>query len=525
LFPGSFSRPANSAIAKALAGLVSNTAPFANVLADPVLAATPLHIKPVGRLDWNVLAAHIAEELRPTFVEARRCFTEAAWLDEVLRTNPPLKTTAPANLTQEDVGRLISGRWVEEVVRDEIRAWVRVFSVFEGHKGRRRFIAEPRLNDILLDPGVVDLPSAELLCAKALAPGAVQMDFPFWYGQFPLPRSVSPFYGFSWRDPAGKRLRHFVLLTIPTGSRQAPALAQAVSKSIALRVGPPEAQDVYLDNFRFAGSPADSQSAARRFETWCALFGATVGQEKPEHSTDYDFLGVRFSHGDSSVALGQKTRGKLAEATVPETLRGWMSRVSLFVFASRVLGLPLATRFVVFKFLRRRARWPLDAPVLPWNCAAESLERWRLDLLGAPPRTVTTPLLQETVLFTDACPKGWGATWFEGGVVRSTGADFDVAVAAGAFHHEEPIMVLEARALEKGVALVPPSGALKIAVGNSALYFSLLRGWSRNFALNAVVSRILAALRARGAAWDAVWVPSAENLADALSRADRRGRR
>ena len=105
-------------------------------------------------------------------------------------------------------------------------------------------------------------------------------------------------------------------------------------------------------------------------------------------------------------------------------------------------------------------------PVLPWNCAAAALEAWRAELLAAPARIVATPVLNETVLFTDACPKGWGATWFDGGDVRSTGADFPVEVAGGAFADEEPIMVLEARALEYGVALVRRSGFLKIAIDN-----------------------------------------------------------
>ena len=104
-------------------------------------------------MSWETPAERVAEELRETFAEAGRVFIDPAWLGDVLRDNPPLRETPPANLAPSDVERLLAGGLVEEVARSEIRAWVRVFSVLEAHKGRWRFIAEPRLNDLLLHPG------------------------------------------------------------------------------------------------------------------------------------------------------------------------------------------------------------------------------------------------------------------------------------------------------------------------------------------------------------------------------------
>ena len=231
------------------------------------------------------------------------------------------------------------------------------------------------------------------------------------------------------------------------------------------------------------------------------------------------FLGVAFSHRTMEVAISARTREKIENTSAPTTLREWMAAAALFGYAGRVLGVPLAPRFVIYKFLRRRGAWPLDLPVCSWNCALDALAAWKRELLDAPPRRVTTPLPDEIVLFTDACPKGWGAFWFENAQLNTAGADFEPDLAWGTFGEEEAIAVLEARALEYGLARVRPCGLLRICIDNAALAHVLRRGWSRSFALNTVCARILEGL-GRHAAHEVLHIASAKNVADALSRSN-----
>jgi hypothetical protein len=102
-----------------------------------------------------------------TFVSAAKPFFDSDFLDATLSAIPHLnRPKAPANLTVTDTALLVNGGIVEEVPSNFIRAWVNVFSVYEPHKARRRLITEPRLNDVLLDPGEVNLHPSTMFAAK-----------------------------------------------------------------------------------------------------------------------------------------------------------------------------------------------------------------------------------------------------------------------------------------------------------------------------------------------------------------------
>lgn len=114
------------------------------------------------------------------------------FLQDVLATFPKLsRPTTPANLCGLDIAALLQSNIIESMSKQNVLCWMNVFSVLEPHKNSRRLITEPRLNDVLLEPGEVDLPSMDVLCAKLFAPAAVTTDLPWWYGQFLLPPASS----------------------------------------------------------------------------------------------------------------------------------------------------------------------------------------------------------------------------------------------------------------------------------------------------------------------------------------------
>lgn len=501
---------------KALRGHISRGSGFADVIRDSSLAKIPLHIKNVAKLSWDKVCNTIAEELRINFLKAGRVFYDTDLLDEAASGVSEART---ANITVEDITRLLAHGLIEEWPRENIRAWCVVFSVLEVQKGRRRLITEPMLNKVFVEAGGVELPTVEGLCARVLAPAAVITDFPWWYGQLALEENARRYYGFQWWDPMSCKMRHFVLCTLPTGSRQTPAVAQALSQSIAIAAGEAQNTDVYLDNFRFTGPIHRAVRAAAAFQEACRTTGVTTEQWPWEAGVSYEFLGILFDHQEGTVTIAAKTRLRIQEVQPPRTVREWLAVVGLLVFAGRILGMALASRFPIFKFIRRRSRWPLEADAVSWDCALEALGSWRREVLASQPRKVAIPTDTRTVIFTDACPNGWGAVWFVGAEVGSAGAQFsneDLGMAWGKFDHEESIAVLEGRALEYGIAAARPQGTTQLCIDNAALQGAVRKSWSRNPFLNAIVQRVRDNLKGR--VWEVVLVRSVENVADPLSR-------
>ena len=126
-------------------------------------------------------------------------------------------------------------------------------------------------------------------------------------------------------------------------------------------------------------------------------------------------------------------------------------------------------------------------------------------------------------MFTDACPSGWGVVIFEGASLEITGGSYDAQFITdcGQFSIVERIAILEARALQYGVDSLPFQNeprSIGIHIDNQELLFAWRKGRSKNFAINQVVQRILTRLSQMNYHPHLYWVPSAANIADALSR-------
>jgi hypothetical protein len=136
-------------------------------------------------------------------------------------------------------------------------------------------------------------------------------------------------------------------------------------------------------------------------------YGFTTDPAEWKIESEYDFLGIHFVRAKGEVCLTERIRSKVeAICCTPHSLRDLLVTVGLLVFAGRVLGIALAKRFPVFKFIRRRARQDLDAAANTWKCVPVVLREWADDILSAAPRKVFHQSHEVVTIFTDTCFKG-----------------------------------------------------------------------------------------------------------------------
>ncbi|CUG06333.1 Hypothetical protein, putative, partial [Bodo saltans] len=159
---------------------------------------------------------------------------------------------------------------------------------------------------------------------------AYHQDFPWWYGQFPLPEETRGFYGFAHKNEEGN-VRFFVPTSVPTGSRFVPLIAQIISKCLctaAIREEQMQREiltDSCLDNNRFAGRTQAVERVSRCFERLTVNLGMTCNQ--PCGSTDriYTFLGVLYNHINQTVAISEGIRNKVKGLVTTQT-QDWTVR-------------------------------------------------------------------------------------------------------------------------------------------------------------------------------------------------------
>ena len=350
-------------------------------------------------------------------------------------------------LSPHDIKKLLDHKIISYFDKSQAKAYLNVFTVLEEIKKRRRLILEPvEINEAILYAGEIHLPSLEELeSATVKHPGALCLDFDAYFNAFLLPRDARAFFCFLYTFDDGST-GCFALNVIATGQRICPSLAQALSRSIATRLEErfPNTIDVnvYLDNLRILGEEWSATNAWHCLLEILEDVGIKATLDSPWQQT-YDYIGIKFSHctasNGPSVQVARKTLDKIGKPQVLTTMRDVLSTFGKLLFGARVLGIPLAKHYYLFKFLRRRSYRHLDDAAEPWAAVYDSINSLRQDILANPPRLLQaksdssdTPI----VAFTDSSLDGWGAVLFHGTMI-------DVFAA------EEDIQILEARAALK----------------------------------------------------------------------------
>jgi hypothetical protein len=510
-------------------------------LSNPEHATLKLHVKVVGRLDYAKVRGILLPHLAAAYEDAWQRLLSVPWLQQAI-DSPEVRTASEspawqrdADLLPEDVALLEHRAHIVKIDARDVRGRVRVFTTIEAEKQRRRMIAEPIINNYFTDGGEIKLATlSDILAPLNQHANAMALDFPWFYGQMSVPAEAQPYYCFMFRE------QWYALTTVPTGARHVPAIAEAITKSLSQRavqrtcrtMAVPESaisDTTYIDNTRFtANDTALIRATHSHWKELCTKLAITLDDEGTAGDivTTYDFLGIHCVHQppNSYVQLTTKTSKKL-ERWIAEldsgqpTLRTILRGVGVGVWASRVLALPLALVYYVFKFVRRRvaAGWQLDTAADMWANTKPLLAAWFVELGKNKPRSLRPDCDEPWMLITDASMSGYGII-----TIPPPSLSLPCRVIAGTWAETEYIHILEARAALAGVMSLPRQGALvglNIVVDNTSLIGAGRKTHSRSFVLNSLVYRIHEIMDAKSyviARWE--YITSAENPADYPSR-------
>ena len=476
----------------------------------------PLHVKNVGRIDWDKAGSLITPENAREWQLSVDIITKPSeWMDQLDGHEISL---AEASISQQDLQSLLGfGIWEALPEGETVLGTCNIFTVNEPEKTRRRLISEPRINEELTYTPSTELPSVEQCVSKARTHGGSCWDFSSFYNQFEIPEEARNWFCARFK---GKWYRSKV---IPTGMRQCPALAQALTDSLAqmacANCETGATHEAYIDNVRFTGDAEATKRAADTFERLCEEVPITIG-EMGTHLTDYTFLGIHYNHLTACVDISKKHRTKINELIHQlgtETHQEWTMRdvlrlVGILVWAFRVLDIQLAKLYYLLKFIRRRAHYELEQKAEFWPSLRRPTLQALSDCLGKNRHIQEEPKAAEIILFTDACEEGYGAVMFQG---------TKVGITAGDFEKKEPIHILEARALLYGIEKLPnfaKSTEIKVFIDNTSVLFALRKGASKSFLLNKLVPNISKVLNEKNVRPNISYVKSEENMADLPSR-------
>jgi hypothetical protein len=285
--------------------------------------------------------------------------------------------------------------------------------------------------------------------------------------------------------------------------------------------------DVCIDNIRYCGSKELLSWAVHTTATTCReLDISTNPPGYPEEK--YDFLGVGYDHSNGTVSLGLKIRNKVEALVIPEggsstPLSVMLSILGVLVHASHILQLPLVRYYYFYKCVRRRAARASGVHdiVSWWAAAARDAERWRSDVLIAPP---THPHLFHNAVMscvTDASLNGWGIVIYDNATMStySEGNTQPRKVRFGSFKRREIIALLEARAMLYGVQSLPEENIeVNFYTDNETLRMAIAKRRSKNFTLNAIIRNIFQHLEQCRITARFLRIASKDNPADVLTR-------
>ena len=522
-------------------------------LSDYLDASLPLHVKVVPRIDWNIIEAFVSKAniARSEFEYAKKWTVDAS----TIASATVLAHACPkADITPHDLGELMAHKYVRKLQSNETPlGFVELFTTKEKLKWtgsdwaytRRRLITVPwyinLYNDVVAE---TRLPSRSEVAEGLLQEGASTHDISAYYVHFPLPEDSQLFYCFC---AAGD---WFCLLTIPTGGRHCPALAQALSASIAsetLKMMQPSECDrpqvlAYLDNFRIAGSQEAVEIGESHLYELARSLNILLAVEKT-FSSEYEFLGLACTHQsqniDASTAATPKAIEKLkrswAEATHEDaTLRSGLRLLGSLVWISSASDVNLANFYVALKFFRRRCASTahIDMPLDMWNCAKPNITQWLRACCNNKPRIIRKPNHLETnkaVLWTDACEDGFGVVLFARDELGIPVLHVVFGPWTTMTQARPHINVLEACALLIGArvtaALLAGDAAradLRVFIDSSTLHGFLHRGYSPKYWAN-VAAKLVNEQPNIFRTHSVSWVPTFANVADLPSRASGEG--
>ena len=494
-------------------------------------AKWPLHAKRVNPMKEQQILQQMQKSPR-SYQAYRTCreYFEPLFLRTVKSTGE-----SEAHLSLEDVSALLNSKLIEETIPPGFQTpRLRIFTVPEPAKRRRRLICHTC--DINNATEHVTIPVSftpieniihflvdtepEFFCWSN--------DATAYYHQFPLDEASRIFYTFAVETDSCKKW--YRLTTIPTGQRQAVALAQTLSEFLAqeactqfnsIDTRNEHRTDVYIDNF--LGCAPTYEKALMQAHYFCEIasrYGVTLN-EKPQASKEVRHRGVQFTYGHPQTAspriaqVSENMKNKLLycqnilrdDAITMETTEAIFG---ICQYASSIIGDDeKVDQYYIYKFMRRRGQTESHATANIWPSIIEGWAEWADFLRSAirQRRTLHRPYL----VVTDASDTGWGGYVFS--PFGKPRVFFNTWDQNDRLLH---ISIKEAKALSYVLisAGIPQGATLKLWLDNTTVLYGIAAKRSRNFRINSTLRTILRQYHIL----ETTYISSKVNPADPLSR-------
>jgi hypothetical protein len=322
---------------------------------------------------------------------------------------------------------------------------------------------------------------------------------------------------------------------LPMGFKPAADIMEAVLRVLVGPVIDGVKVTTHVDNVRFVSADSERlRRATQQFVDNCKSARVTLNDE-PDVNQPHacgDFLGMRCDYRTGKVSMSHSYRAKIdharRELAKPAiTIDMLRELIGKLMYVTRVHRIPVAQYYWAVKFFRRAVsklatdHCSAQTKVQVWKTAQQQFGIWCDDLLRAAP--ISHPARTETeadlVLVTDASTTGYGGILFD----QRTSEVLQVAGKWDTPKQHVHINELEADALAIAVrdprvaARMRDAKKMLVLVDNTSTAATVAMGSAHAFLLNQAVKRAVGQFPERLDVRIG-WIPSAENVADILSR-------
>jgi hypothetical protein len=464
--------------------------------ARPDYSHLRLHAKPVaGTVSFSALLdlpshdSSVREECRHQL----RWLTDVTRYSAVPRRDPD--DIPEARLSDDDIEAMLRVGHIMKVDRSFVQGGVRMFTVPELAKNRRRAIKWTRdANDVLpsAERGHEVRMATKTQIVKLVHGGShfAALDLAAWFDQLPYHRDVSRLFCFKHKG------QFYSLPVCSMGSRVSVSVASAVTWQLLNFQRRSARCEIVIDNIIFVGSAEDVLHDVLEFRRRCAAVGAVLNDiEQPAEQlvvTKGDWCGVVLDLTAKTVCLTEKSVGRtaLAWATRQDwSWRGFSACVGLLFWSHGILECDVHRRFNLLSFISRVSAdltecpelW--DAPCQVWPSAMKDIEEWCALIARNEPRVVPKEIEPEWIVATDASRWGWGYLAVSAaGEIRTHGAPWSRAMEQAYGDRLGQSTFAEPRAVINALChiVAPRDGVkrVKVLCDNSGTVFAFNRGFS-----------------------------------------------
>jgi ribonuclease HI len=400
-----------------------------------------------------------------------------------------------SSLSDLDLTLLVRGGYLKPVSGESIKAYVKLFSVNESWKARRRLIVHPPIiNELCKGESRTEYPSISLIHRLAFEHNwFIEKDMKCYFYQFELSHEVSTFFGV-WAKGS-----HYVFTKMPMGWCMAPRIANTCSVWMASESGfPSDRIAVCIDNiYCFVHELHEADRLSQRFDATAARVGATLGSSKI--ACQGEVLGLKLDLRTKTVDISDKVRTNHEEllkkgmsSPVADT-DFWWRLAAVLVWGMCARRWPLGQHLEILRLMSRIGQGGLSNR--KWTLTIQQHARISaaiIRIFGAPSALNCNrdgDVAQPTTIYTDASNAGIAWVYVRGEEGHAEVCHRPLQAKEQDLHinDKEILAILEALIWAKARRLTSPT----VLTDSSVALGSIKRGFAHNWERNSRIQRIL----------------------------------